>query len=347
VIDPTKDVLFIGQGDSASAWYRCFMPALQMGADWVGIVGDAPRIGHKTGIVRGSGSRLPDLRDYKIVVVQQARGRGWFKTLRALQEQHGVKVVYECDDYLHGIRKKKDHDYAQHFDKDNLKEFELCMGMADAMICSTDFIARKYRKFTPTYVCPNGIDEARYRLTKPDRPFVNIGWAGATGHRDALIPWLKEVARVMQNHHDTAFISIGQPFANGFREAFPGRCISTPFAAIETYPAAMTLFDVAIAPAGKGLFYRAKSDLRFLEAGALGIPVVADPDVYPEIEHGVTGFHAANQTEAFAALQELVMDRELRQEVGAAAREYVLEHRTIAKLAHNWLDAFESILDGS
>jgi hypothetical protein len=42
-----------------------------------------------------------------------------------------------------------------------------------------------------------------------------------------------------------------------------------------------------------------------------------------------------------------VSDRELRQEVGAAAREYVLEHRTIAKLTHNWLDAFESILDGS
>jgi glycosyltransferase involved in cell wall biosynthesis len=176
---------------------------------------------------------------------------------------------------------------------------------------------------------------------------VNIGWAGATGHRDALIPWLKEVARIMQNYHDTAFISIGQPFANGFREMFPGRCIATPFAAIETYPAAMTLFDVAIAPAGKGLFYRAKSDLRWLEAGALGIPVVADPDVYPEIEHGVTGFHAANQTEAFQCLQELVSDRELRQEVGAAAREYVLEHRTIAKLTSNWLDAFESILDGS
>jgi hypothetical protein len=221
MIDPTKDVLFIGQGDTASAWYRCFMPALHMGADWVGILGDAPRIAHRTGIVRGSGSALPDLRDYKIVVVQQARGRGWFKTLRALQEQHGVKVVYECDDYLHGIRKKQDHDYAQFFGKDVLKEYELCMGMADAMICSTDFIARKYRKFTPTYVCPNGIDEARYRLTKPEREYVNIGWAGATGHRDALIPWLKEVARIMQNYHDTAFISIGQPFANGFRECSP------------------------------------------------------------------------------------------------------------------------------
>ena len=54
----------------------------------------------------------------------------------------------------------------------------------------------------------------------------------------------------------------------------------------------MTLFDIAIAPSAENNLFRGKSDLRWLEASALGIPLVAHPDVYPEIEDGVTGVHA-------------------------------------------------------
>jgi hypothetical protein len=65
----------------------------------------------------------------------------------------------------------------------------------------------------------------------------------------------------------------------------------------------MTMIDVALAPAGKTGFHRAKSDLRWLEAGALGIPVIASPELYHDIEHGVTGSHARNAPEAKAILR--------------------------------------------
>ena len=51
----------------------------------------------------------------------------------------------------------------------------------------------------------------------------------------------------------------------------------------------MSTFDVALAPSGNNNLFRGKSDLRWLEASALGIPVVGDPAVYPEIEDGITG----------------------------------------------------------
>ena len=44
----------------------------------------------------------------------------------------------------------------------------------------------------------------------------------------------------------------------------------------------MSTFDVALAPSGNNNLFRGKSDLRWLEASALGIPVVGDPEVYPE-----------------------------------------------------------------
>ena len=134
----------------------------------------------------------------------------------------------------------------------------------------------------------------------------------------------------MRERADTRFISVGQPFAQWSADEFGARALAIPFTALEVYPAAMTHFDIALAPAGKGDYFKGKSDLRWLEAAALGMPCIADPDVYPEIEHGVTGFHASTPAEMGGILRELVADRDLRERVGAAAREYVTEHRTRA-----------------
>ena len=98
----------------------------------------------------------------------------------------------------------------------------------------------------------------------------------------------------------------------------------------------MTHFDVSLAPAGKGDYFKGKSDLRWLEAAALSLPCIADPDVYPEIEHGVTGFHATRPAEMGEILRELIADRELRERVGRQAQEYVAEHRTAQVAARSW-----------
>ena len=45
-----------------------------------------------------------------------------------------------------------------------------------------------------TYVCRNGIDLKRYALTRPERDYVGVGWSGATGHKNAMQPWLAEIA---------------------------------------------------------------------------------------------------------------------------------------------------------
>jgi glycosyltransferase involved in cell wall biosynthesis len=98
----------------------------------------------------------------------------------------------------------------------------------------------------------------------------------------------------------------------------------------------MANFDIALAPAGATNFYRAKSDLRWLEASALAIPTIADPHVYDEIEDGVTGFHAATAEQAEALLRRLVADAATRERVGAAAHAHLLAHRTMSRMAPQW-----------
>jgi glycosyltransferase involved in cell wall biosynthesis len=217
----------------------------------------------------------------------------------------------------------------------------MCLRAADGLICSTEYLAKRYRSFNKrAWVAENGIDLARYRLTRLERETCSVGWAGATGHLGSLMDWLSAVATLMLDHEHVNFVSVGQPgLAEAFGERFgQKRALGVPFTLIENYPAAMSLFDIALAPAGRTAWYKAKSDLRQLEAGALGIPVIADPVVYPNIEHGVTGFHAETPDEVLEILRVLVDDRGLRQDVGRAAKDYVEENRDISKICRRWLE---------
>jgi Glycosyl transferases group 1 len=193
-------------------------------------------------------------------------------------------------------------------------------------------------------VCRNGVDLKRYALTLPERDYVGIGWSGATGHLLAMKPWLAEVEALMQERADTKFVSVGQGFASLLSERFgPERCMSIPFTSLETYPSSMTLYDIALAPAGDNTFFRGKSDLRWLEASAIGIPLVADPLVYPEIESDVTGLHASTPDEVREHLSSLISDAGLRSRIGNAAKAYVTEHRTIQTTVEDWAVALQGV----
>jgi glycosyltransferase involved in cell wall biosynthesis len=315
------------------------LPAIHLGCDWVGVAGRPPDWTVGTGNVGGELTEAA-VAGYDVVVLQAQRGRAWEAFVRRLRDA-GVIVLFEIDDYAHAIRRVPDHDFARVWDKDALRELDAVMSACDGLIASTAYLAERYGDRTPrAWVCRNGLDLPRYDLTLPAREDVVIGWAGATGHGGALRPWLSEVAAVMEERADTRFVTIGQPYANELTGRFgAARTLSLPFGPIETYPAAMTHFDVALAPAGDSGFFLAKSDLRWLEASALGIPAIADPAVYPDIEHGVTGFHADTPAQAREAMLALTADAELRRRVGTAARTVVRETRSMEAMAPQWATA--------
>ena len=65
---------------------------------------------------------------------------------------------------------------------------------------------------------------------------------------------------------------------------------------------------------------RIKSDLRWLEAGARGILVIASPDTYPHVRDGHTGFHARDVSSMTRLLLELVDGDDRRTAVREVAR---------------------------
>jgi glycosyltransferase involved in cell wall biosynthesis len=338
-IDPSR-TLFVGIGKSAPAWYRAALPAMHLGAEWAGARGEPPHLAFVTGLSTRA-LDVDELFGYEAIVLQQPRGAAWLKLIRRLQAA-GIVVLFEIDDDVHAVGKHAGHLYRAHYSKSALRDMELNMRACDGLIVSTEFLAQRYRSLNGNvWVCRNGLDLGRYNVTPPrDGDTVTIGWAGGTGHREAMVPWLNAVGLVMADHPHVRFMSVGEPYAGVIEPQFgPARAISIPFVELESYPCAMANFDIALAPAGSTNFYRAKSDLRWLEASALGVPTIADPLVYDEIQDGVTGFHATTTEEAEAVLRRLIADAGERQRVGAAAREHLLAHRTMSKMAPQWATA--------
>lgn len=349
------DVLFVGLGNSRVAWYRCVLPAMYLGCDWCGLSGIPPYLQFATGYVKGR-TQLPTFEDYDVVILQQPRGRGWFDLIRKLKAA-GKVVLAEYDDYVHGIRKARDHDFSMFFKKEHLKAMELCLRACDGLICSTDYIARRYKSLVPkVYVCENGLDMGRYRVTPPRRGLVDgvesitLMWSGATGHTVGAEPWLAGAAQIMRDHPHVCLATIGQPFAQRFGEEFGERVISVPFAALETYPSAMMIGDIALAPAGKSSWYRGKSDLRAMEAAALGIPVVADRHYEGSVVHGTTGLIVDNPGQAREHIETLVRNPDVRQMMGDAARQYAQENFDMKVRREQWhtaiIDAYSSNHEG-
>jgi hypothetical protein len=325
----SEDVLFVGRGATTISWYRCGAPAFALGCDWIGCGGDDPNNLHLITSLKRGGMTMPKLDDYKVVVLQQVKGQAWFNEIIRLKKNR-VKVLYEIDDYIHGVEKLKHHEFKGAYSKKVVAAHELCMRAADGLIVSTDWLAKRYSKFNKNiYVCKNSVEVKRYELEIPERDTINIGWAGSAGHLEAFIKWSPGIRQILDEYPETRFFSVGLNVGQLPILAETARSVTLPVVSIENFPAVLTNFDIAVGPALNNNFYRGKSDLRLLETGALQIPLVGDPLVYDSIIHRETGMMASDAAEAYSGIKALIEDEELFEEVSWNVRDYVHSKRSM------------------
>lgn len=337
--------LFIGLANSATCWYRCALPANEIGADWIGI---AQHHSLEDDIMyNGNLQEIPDFRDYEVVVIQQPNSEDWDKKIKLLQSE-GIKVLYEIDDFVHGIKKIKDHRYQKRFHKKKIKEFQTTMSLCDGMICSTKFLSEQYKKYNDNqYICKVGIQTHKYdNIEFPDRQdnFI-IGWAGGTGHDQAIAPWLLEVAKIIKLYDNVHFASIGVNYGDLVNSVYPGKGLTIPWVGTENLPYALTNFDAYIAPAHDSKYFKSKSNLRWLESSAVGLPGVVHPQIYLEAKDEFSALLADNAKDAADCLMELIEDRDLGKEIGANAQLEVQDNFDVSKTSEAWSTAILDIVN--
>ncbi len=261
----------------------------------------------------------------------------WLKLFR----KHAM--VWETDDDLWSVDPVNKR-AAQHFTPDVLKGIEFCVRTARLVTVTNDHLAERMSRFNPNVaVIPNMIDAALPTMQRVRRERVTVGWAGGDSHRRDLSRIAGPLHRIMRTT-DAAVHTIGQDFTDTLRlPADRHRHTGWESKLIKYY--ASVDFDIGLAPIEDTLFTRSKSYIKALEYGALGIPVIAsDVGPYREyVEDGVTGFLVRKESEWIDRLQLLIGDAELREQMGAAARQKARKH-TIQAGWQQWERVFQSVL---
>lgn len=242
--------------------YRVMQPFLAM-----------KEAGLSDGIISTGLMHVTDLERYSpdTIVLQRQIGDERLESMRRMQHFSQAFKVYELDDYLPNLPLKSAH--RANMPKDILKSLRKGLSFVDRFVVSTEPLAEALSGLHgEILVVENrlpvnwwgGLQTQRRQGKKP-----RVGWAGGAGHTGDL-ELISDVVRDLADEVEWVFFGMCpeslRPYIHEFHEGVM----------IEQYPAKLAALnlDLGLAPLEINLFNECKSNLRQLEYGACGIPVV-------------------------------------------------------------------------
>lgn len=217
--------------------------------------------------------QVPDLERFEpdIIVLQRQIGDERLEAIRRIKALSKAFKIYELDDYLPNLPMKSVH--RKDMPKDVMRSLRKGLSYVDRFVVSTESLAESFSGLHDDIrVIENrlpvqwwkGLSSQRQRGRKP-----RVGWAGGSGHLGDL-ELIADVVRELKDEVEWVFFGLCPEKLRGYvHEVHAG-------IHIELYPAALAALDLdlALAPLEQNLFNECKSNLRLLEYGACGYPVI-------------------------------------------------------------------------
>lgn len=284
--------------------------------------------------------QVTDLERYApdVVVLQRQIGEERLDAMRRIKRFSRAFKVYELDDYLPNLPLKSVH--RDQMPRDILKSLRRGLEFVDRFVVSTQPLAEAFAGLHGDIrVIENrlpvkwwkGLQSLRRRGRKP-----RVGWAGGISHRgdlDLIVDVVKELA------DEVEWIFFGMcpdKIRRYVHEVHVG-------VEIEKYPAALASLDLdlALAPVEQNLFNECKSNLRLLEYGACGFPVVCSDLVCYQGDLPVT--RVKNRFRDWVdAIRMHISDLEAAAQAGdrlrdAVCRDWMLEGENLERWRRAWM----------
>lgn len=299
------------------------------------------------------------LADVDVLVVHRLLEPHQVEVIEAVRKHlPRIAIVSEYDDDMFSTRPDNPA-FRQAADKDSAELYafyheELVPAMrrgldlSDRITVSTPALRARLEEETsqPVDCLPNAVDPVLFEVPAPRRAEgeqLRVGWAGSATHdvdwRDAATGVRKGLAR---GRAHLVLMGADYRFLLGVKDAS-----FVPWArAMDEYYLQLTTWHVALAPLIDDRFNRSKSPIKALEAGALGLPIVAShAGPYPDlVVDGETGFLCRSNADWERALRILAFDEDARFEMGARARNHVRSLNT-AEWAPRWIESFRRARD--
>lgn len=236
--------------------------------------------------------------------------------------------------------------------KDNRRRVMMagqCLKMADIVTTPSGPLASVFKRLNPNVdIIKNSINFNFWNplpLKKDDT--IRIGWQGGWSHFMDFFEVKWALENIMYQHKNVVLVIMGQSFPGIFENIPKDRIEFHGFVNIETYPFFFKTLnlDIGIAPLEDNEFNRCKSEIKWEEYSALNIPTAASavPPYSFAIDHGTTGFLCKNRDEWYQTLSELILNKELRERIGANARNKVKEKYDLDKVIHENIESYSGL----
>jgi GT2 family glycosyltransferase len=250
-----------------------------------------------------------------------------------------IKCIYTIDDLLTNVPEYSPaYKSTKQYFSNAKQRLRRALAACDALIVSTQPLADLCEDMIDEiHVVPNRLTVQKWGNLSPainegEKP--RIGWAGAQQHKGDLAI-IAEVVKATADKVDWIFMGMCaeeiEPYIKELHD----------FVDIEAYPEklASLALDLAIAPLEVNEFNEAKSNLRLLEYGIMGWPVICT-DIYPYQTNNAPVTRVKNTKQDWLdAIEHALAHPEERKLAGEQLKAWVLEHYILEDHLDEWVDA--------
>lgn len=303
------------------------------------------------------------LSDFDLIIASRSISRiGNEENLWKILKRIGIPVIIDTDDHYqlsdsHVLKKEWKLNHRAESLITNFKN-------ADAVMVTTPYLKYVVSQFNKNVeVFPNTIDfEQPQFIPNPDieamkSELVNIGWSGSVTHLEDLQLIEGEILSLNKSQYkDYKFMLAG--FYEGdltwhqYEKIFTSNYILGDLnygrinaADVYSYAQAYNLMDIGLIPLRDTEFNRAKSELKMLEMGAFGLPViVSDVESYQWLSKHGKNCLVAGKKDWYKSMRRLIENPELRKDLGSQLREDVIEYYNEATWRKHRIEYYESII---
>jgi GT2 family glycosyltransferase len=266
------------------------------------------------------------------IVFQRQLEPGQIEVIEWVKRTSKALRVFELDDLITNLPPKSAH--RPMIAPDIAQRLKRALALCDRFVVSTEPMARAYgRLCDEVVIMPNRLEKSRWLgLSGGRRPSgkPRVGWAGAIGHLGDL-GIIAQVVEATAKEVDWIFFGMCPDALRPHVAEFH------PWVALHDYAAKLASLDLdlAVAPLEHHPFNEAKSNLRLLEYGVLGYPVLCT-DILP-YQGNLPVVRTANKHRDWVrAIRDMVADRDACRRAGETLREAVIRDWMLEDHLDEW-----------
>lgn len=223
--------------------------------------------------------------------------------------------------------------------KSNMENLRRMLAESEGAIASTDYLSQEMQRFGKrTWVHRNAFSLEMLHYANRVRSLgrqsgngrVVIGYASGTPTHNRDFEMIRPALQEVMRRCPRVDLSLIGPLELGTGwEGLEGRIMRQGLIPWRELPGRLCGFDINLAPlVADNPFSQSKSEIKYMEAGMLGIPTVASPtDAFAyAIRQGENGYLASSEDEWVNTVLRLAEDSDLRRRTGEQARQAVMEN---------------------